>query len=377
MKAPKVIFLGAHPRLQGLIDIYGIRNCDWFSICDRGHSSGIFAGMPLHSVDDLDLRDLHCVIVTEDPILKPPPVVSGDLDPGVMDEWSDAIQYMEKRGVGRDKIVTVGQAGKLHRAIARQIDLTEDRAKAIAYALVRADILWRGNYAYGMILAAEAALRMGLTTVSAIEFGVWFGAGLRNLCEIAELIADTLGVEFLIYGFDTGQGLPEIKDYRDHPELWNSHSLVMPNHDQLRRELPGNCHLIIGDVRETVPEFIRRPELAAAPVAFVSLDVDQYHSSVSALKVFSAATECLLPVIPVWVDDSYLNVLQSTWAGEGLAIRHFNDAHDFRKIEQKIIRTDSFPRLWHHCFYFAHIFDHPVRQGLQAARFDGFLHTNY
>jgi hypothetical protein len=75
----------------------------------------------------------------------------------------------------------------------------------------------------------------------------------------------------------------------------------------------------------------------------VALDVDQYRSSVSALKVFEAEATHLAPVVPVWVDDSYLSVLQTTFAGEGLAIREFNEAHALRKIEQKVVRTDDHP----------------------------------
>jgi hypothetical protein len=70
-------------------------------------------------------------------------------------------------------------------------------------------------------------------------------------------------------------------------------------------------------------------------------------------------------------------VLQTSYAGEGLAIREFNEAHALRKIEQKIVRTDDPPRLWHHCVHFAHIFDHPARQARARARFEHFYHTDY
>jgi hypothetical protein len=228
-----------------------------------------------------------------------------------------------------------------------------------------------------MVLAAEAALRMSLTHVTALEFGVWYGAGLRNMCEIGDFLHQTLGVEFRIFGFDTGAGLPAVADWRDHPELWQSGSLVMPNFEALAAQLPSNCRLVIGDCKETLAPFLREHGSAEAPIGFVSLDVDQYHSSVSALKVFEAEAAHLAPVVPVWVDDAYLSVLQTTYAGEGLAIREFNEQHPLRKIEQKVIRTDDYPRLWHHCIYFAHIFDHDIRQGRTPARFDRFYHTDY
>src|SRR6516225_7599284 len=49
-------------------------------------------------------------------------------------------------------------------------------------------------------------LRVGIKTVSLVEFGVASGAGLTNIVEIAKKVTRCTGVEFTIYGFDTGQG---------------------------------------------------------------------------------------------------------------------------------------------------------------------------
>jgi hypothetical protein len=46
-------------------------------------------------------------------------------------------------------------------------------------------------------------------------------------------------------------------------------------------------------------------------------------------------------------------------------------------LDQKVVRTDDHPRLWRHCVWFAHVFDHPVRQGRAPARFGEFYHTDY
>ena len=361
--SPRIIFLGAEPRAVGLIDLYQLGGSPDVALSDRRpeRSGTTVLRRRVSDFDVLSLDRLEAVIITEDPHR----------------EYAEAIAFLKVKGLPPEKIITAGEPGRAHRAISRLVGYSADDNRRIGYLAIRLNLYHRGNYAYCMILAAEAALRMSLDRVTAVEFGVWYGSGLRNMCEIGDFLHQTLGVKFPIYGFDTGAGLPDVVDWRDHPELWGSGTLVMPNFEELASQLPENCKLIIGDCKETLRPFLENDVTADAPIGFVSLDVDQYRSSVSALKIFEADATCLTPVVPVWVDDSYLSVLQTTYAGEGLAIREFNEEHALRKIEQKIIRTDDYPRLWHHCIYFAHIFDHPIRQGPAGARFDQFYHTNY
>lgn len=360
---PRIVFLGAEPRTIGLMDVYRLGNHPDIALVDRRPEflDSHFHGQRILGFDSLSLDRLEAAIITEDPI----------------GEYAEAIEFLTGRGLSPKQVITCAEPGRAHRALCSLAAHSADYNRQIGYSAIRRNLYHRGYYAYCMILAAETALRMSLTKVSAVEFGVWYGSGLQNMCEIADFIHQTLGVEFSIYGFDTGEGLPTVADWRDHPELWASGMFVMPDFAALAARLPSNCRLIIGDCKDTLAPFLRAHGSAEAPIGFVSLDVDQYHSSVSALKIFDAEATHLAPVMPVWVDDSYLSVLQTTYAGEGLAIREFNDQHDFRKIEQKIVRTDDFPRLWHHCIFFAHIFDHPVRQGKALARFHHFYHTDY
>src|SRR5579859_1376029 len=71
----------------------------------------------------------------------------------------------------------------------------------------------RPNYAYLVYQAGKLAVRLGLSRVSIVEFGVAGGAGLVALEEHAEEIEKLLPVTFEIFGFDTGQGLPAPQDY--------------------------------------------------------------------------------------------------------------------------------------------------------------------
>ncbi len=361
--SPRILLLGAEPRAVGLIELYRLVGHPDVVLADRRpeRAGGDLNGHRVLNFDGIALDRLEATIVTEDPI----------------GEYAEPIAFLLNKGLSPAQVITCAEPGRAHRTLTGLVPTSEERSRQIGYRAVRQNLFHRGHYAYCMVLAAETALRMSLSKVTIVEFGVWYGAGLNNLCEIADFLQQTLGVEFRIFGFDTGAGLPEVADWRDHPELWGSGTLAMPNFEELATQLPPNCRLIIGDCKNTLAPFLREHGSAEAPIGFVSLDVDQYHSSVSALRLFDAEAAHLAPVIPVWVDDSYLNVLQTSYAGEGLAIREFNERHPLRKIEQKIIRTDDFPRLWHHCIYFAHVFDHPVRQGKVPARFDQFYHTNY
>ncbi len=75
----------------------------------------------------------------------------------------------------------------------------------------------RPHYAYTLLQAATLAQRLSLPKISAIEFGVAGGKGLLNLEYHATKIEQLTGVEIELYGFDTGAGLPQPKDYRDLP----------------------------------------------------------------------------------------------------------------------------------------------------------------
>lgn len=68
-----------------------------------------------------------------------------------------------------------------------------------------------------MYNAATLAKKLGLKKISCIEFGVAGGNGLVQMERHAEAITNELGIEFEIFGFDTGEGLTPPKDYRDMP----------------------------------------------------------------------------------------------------------------------------------------------------------------
>lgn len=224
------------------------------------------------------------------------------------------------------------------------------------------DLVVRPQHAYCLLTAADQAKKYGYTKVTALEFGVANGAGLQNMCAIAEQVTKATGIEFEIVGFDTGKGMPDPIDYRDHPEAYQPGWFPMQEPDKLRAALPPNAHLIIGDVAETAPAFLKTltPE---APIGFMSLDVDYYSSSVDALRVLAGRPELYLPVVGFYADD--INFIEhNKWSGELLAIEEFNEAHTFRKIapHQFLRESRIFQRAkWIGHIFILHVLDHPRR----------------
>jgi len=225
------------------------------------------------------------------------------------------------------------------------------------------DLIVRQQHAFCLLNAADRALLEGSRRVTVIEFGVANGAGLLDICRIAKMVTRATGIEFDIYGFDSGQGMPPPKDFRDHPEHYFVGDFPMNDTEGLRRRLPPNARLILGPVEQTVPQFVGTvtPE---SPIGFVSVDVDYYHSTVECLKVFDIAPDRLQSCVSIYLDDISFES-HNSWSGELGAVREFNEAHQLRKIEPyNFLRTKRIfknPKWLDHIFTL-HTLDHPFRQ---------------
>ena len=216
----------------------------------------------------------------------------------------------------------------------------------------------RPNYTWGMLNGAYVASNIGIDRISVIEFGVAGGNGLVAMDRATDLIERELGVRIDVYGFDTGQGLPKPTDFRDLPNLYRQGTFAMDT-DKLEARLT-RAKLILGDVKETVPEFIASEP---APVAYVSNDLDLYSSTAISFKLLEAHTSILMPRIYCHFDD----VLGLTFAdhnGERLAISEFNASHSTRKISPIYGLKHFVPRRyskadWIDEAFLIHVLDHP------------------
>ena len=204
-------------------------------------------------------------------------------------------------------------------------------------------------------------MKYGFRTITIVELGVAGGAGLMNMCRIAERTRAATGIDIRVVGFDTGRGMPPAVDYRDLPEHFQEGDFPM-DFARLRASLPSWAELIIGDVGETIPAFTRRlsPD---APLGFVSVDVDYYSAAKAALPILTGDPRAYLPLVPVYLDDIGVDG-SNPWTGELLAINEFNAENEHRKIapftllrSRRIFKNTQ----WIDRMFAAHIHDHPLR----------------
>lgn len=224
------------------------------------------------------------------------------------------------------------------------------------------DLVVRQHNAYCILKCADDARRLGIRSLSLIEFGVAAGAGLMNMARIAEKVTKATGVELRIYGFDTGSGMPPSLDYRDHPDLYREADFPM-NFDRLKSALPSNAELVIGKVADTVPAFLSALS-PSQPIGYVVFDLDYYSSTMDAFSVLLAEDPTkYLPIVQAYFDDTD-HERHNSWCGELLAINDFNAGRALRKIERSLFLEDSriFRRArWLKRVNAVHVLDHPIR----------------
>jgi hypothetical protein len=219
------------------------------------------------------------------------------------------------------------------------------------------------DYLYGMLRAADVAKYCGKKAVTAIEFGVASGGGLLRMVELAHLIESETGVHFRIVGFDTGQGLPAIVGYKDHPEVFNQGDFVTEDKESLIRKLDGRAEVIWGDVAETVGPFTDAVE-QTAPIGFISIDIDLYSSTTHALRCLTQAPNKYNPGVSLYFDDIGF-FFANEWCGELAAISEFNAQHSLRKIgvDRSLPgRRPAKAETWYSRMYVCHVLDHELRQ---------------
>ncbi len=111
--------------------------------------------------------------------------------------------------------------------------------------------------------------------MSAIEFGVAGGNGPLFLEQFAARVERGLGVRIELYGFDTGDGLPNLGASEDMP-YWFRRSQYRMDVDALRPKLT-RARLVLGDVRETVDTFFNQYNPAPVVGMLFALPLSYIH----------------------------------------------------------------------------------------------------
>lgn len=221
------------------------------------------------------------------------------------------------------------------------------------------DAFDRPWYAHGIYEAASLAQKLGLGAISVVEFGVAQGNGLFAMERLAAEIRERFNLQIEIFGFDSGVGLPTESDYRDLPCVWKR-GLYKMDVDAVRKKLP-TAHLVLGDVKETVPHFLQQS--AFPPIGFIAFDLDYYTSTIAAFRIFEGPDDRYLPRVLTYFDDIMSGDQQYYCedVGELLAIREFNESptrnHRIRPIHgwkrSHLLRSEWLDAIWAY-----HRFDH-------------------
>jgi len=242
----------------------------------------------------------------------------------------------------------------------RRIELAERLPLIPIEARYRYWLVDRPHYAYGVHRAALGAKQLGFDEVTVVEFGVAGGNGLLALQRHAGYLGRRHGVKVHVVGFDSGEGMPKPVDHRDPPFRWGPGYYQMDVPALLQRL--GDADLVLGDVAETVPEWIgrRREKLRLAPVGFVAFDLDYHSSTMASFELFRAEDAShLFPRIVCWMDDIVYSIPA---IGELRAVADFNaEAPDIRAIGRIFGLRAGIPLdpPWADQIFEAHRFDHP------------------
>ena len=221
---------------------------------------------------------------------------------------------------------------------------------------MKINALRRVPYAYICFNAALLAKKLGYERISVIEYGVGEGSGLLSLEEYTEQIEKILGIQIDIYGFDTGQGLPKPKDYRDLPYHWKEGFFSMNKNDLLKKL--KKTKLIIGNIQETSKTFFSNYK--PAPIGAVIHDFDFYSPTKIALSMMEGNTNFFLPRVFSYFDDTIGNDIElfNDYTGERLAINEFNSNNPDIKISTPYHFLRHAKESWHHQIWIIHFFKH-------------------
>ncbi|WP_286153228.1 hypothetical protein [Sporofaciens musculi] len=218
----------------------------------------------------------------------------------------------------------------------------------------------RMHYAYCIYNAAQEAKALGYDKFSVLEFGVAGGNGLVN-CEFhAREIERLFNIGIEIYGFDSGEGLPEKNmGYKDMVNLWPGGSYKMDKkklEERLRR-----AKLVLGSFQDTTEDFLDK--YCPAPIGCVLVDVDYYSSTLPILSFLKNQDSAFMPRIYMYWDDI---IVGYEFQGESLAIKEFNESNSQIKISPESLYYQDYRARIKICHRFSH-----MDYNRKASVFDG------
>lgn len=224
----------------------------------------------------------------------------------------------------------------------------------------------RPDYAHSVRHAALLAQKLGVPAIRVAELGVASGRGLLALQDHAETLTRITGVDIEVWGFDTGEGLPEPDDYRDLPHYFGEGDYTVQDLEELLARLEAQkSQLVLGDAVETVKSWI--PD--GPPIGALLFDMDLYSSTSGVLEHLGEGSDHahFLPRVSLTFDDvmpkdrEYTLKDYSSYTGEAAAISDFNEQHQKVKVDlDRYLVALPEHTVWHDSCYVLHRFEHSL-----------------
>lgn len=217
---------------------------------------------------------------------------------------------------------------------------------------------YRPHYAFALLETAKLAKALGHKSVSILEFGCAGGAGLLDIEYHVNHLKRYYDIDFQVFGFDSGEGLPPSNDVRDVLYLWQPGDYKM-DYNKLINNL-SSTKVVIGSVADTIDDFIEIYN--PAPIGCVFNDFDYYTSTRDSFKLYKNGFQNFLPRVFMYFDDT---LGTSNFNGELLAINEFNENNESQKIDMIHLKAEQMSLKWKNWiylakkFYYLHNFDHP------------------
>tara|TARA_B100000029_G_C17404861_1_gene898449 strand:- start:69 stop:902 length:834 start_codon:yes stop_codon:yes gene_type:complete len=190
---------------------------------------------------------------------------------------------------------------------------------------------FRPNYENILLESVLEAKELGYKSVSVLELGVAGGNGIIALEKYKKKIEKLTNIRIDIFGFDSGDGLPEINNKYDLPFFWKTGDYRT---DKQKLEKRISSKIFYGDIKNTFDEFIKTNP---SKIISIFVDLDLYTSTKNFLSQLPKYRNFLCPRVYCYFDDvfhprHYINEHN----GELLAIKEFNNENRDIKIGKSL-----------------------------------------
>ena len=214
---------------------------------------------------------------------------------------------------------------------------------------------FRPHYETILLETCLEAKKLGYEEVTVLELGVAGGNGIISLEKYKNKIEALYNIKINVYGFDSGEGIPQSNSEFDLPFHWKQGDFKT---DKKKLQSTTTSKIIYGDVKNSLDEFIKYQPKNIIAIFF---DMDLYTSTKNFLKQIDKLQNYLCPRVYCYFDDIFNpNHWINKHVGEQLAIEEFNYENKNLKIglAPDNINDFKFPLAKGQLFMLNH-FNHP------------------